>query len=120
MITSQNFTLSSSHRKFQFISRTTPFALCSLLTLAQVLLVNVAEAQDGPVKFKPKLLTVDANEGIALADVDGDGKTDVIADTTRRYRGIDFSDLVTRPTTYRILLGENWREEFLPHFRQIL
>ena len=31
------------------------------------------------LKFTAKLLTVDANEGIDLADVNGDGKTDVIA-----------------------------------------
>ena len=35
--------------------------------------------QETSVQFQPKLLTVDANEGIALADVNNDGKTDVIA-----------------------------------------
>lgn len=32
-----------------------------------------------PIQFKVQVLTVDANEGCAIADVDGDGKTDVIA-----------------------------------------
>lgn len=34
---------------------------------------------DQPVKFKVKLLTVDANEGCDIADFDGDGKLDVVA-----------------------------------------
>ncbi len=32
-----------------------------------------------PLKFEVKLLTVDANEGCDVADVDGDGKLDVVA-----------------------------------------
>jgi hypothetical protein len=36
-------------------------------------------SQQTQIRFVPKLLTVDANEGIDLADVDGDGKLDVIA-----------------------------------------
>lgn len=36
-------------------------------------------ADDSGVSFKAKLLAVDANEGIDVADVDGDGKLDVVA-----------------------------------------
>jgi hypothetical protein len=32
-----------------------------------------------PIRFKPQQLTVDANEGVALADIDGDKKIDVVA-----------------------------------------
>ena len=35
--------------------------------------------QDTAIQFRPKLLAVDANEGIDLADVNQDGKLDVIA-----------------------------------------
>lgn len=38
-----------------------------------------ANAQETGVKFKPKLLTVDANEGIDIADINGDGKPDIVA-----------------------------------------
>ncbi len=36
-------------------------------------------AQDDGISFKPKLLTIDANEGVDIADIDGDGKKDVVA-----------------------------------------
>ena len=36
-------------------------------------------AQESHPGFRPKLLTVDANEGIDLADLNGDGKIDVVA-----------------------------------------
>ena len=39
---------------------------------------EVAEGKDG-LKFTPKMLTLDTNECCALADVNGDGKLDVIA-----------------------------------------
>jgi len=41
---------------------------------------NLWGQDDSPtVKFSHKLLTVDANEGIDLADINQDGKLDVIA-----------------------------------------
>lgn len=50
-----------------------------LLALIGCLVVgHTAEAQH-PLKFETKLLTVDANEGCDVADIDGDGKLDVIA-----------------------------------------
>ncbi len=36
-------------------------------------------AQEAHLEFRPRLLTVDANEGIDLADLNGDGKMDVVA-----------------------------------------
>ena len=36
-----------------------------------------ALAQDADPRYAVKLLTIDANEGIAAGDVDGDGKCDV-------------------------------------------
>ncbi len=58
-----------------------PF-FCSSLLLICLLHTSwgtAASGQEGQLKFQPKLLTVDANEGIDLADLDGDGKLDVIA-----------------------------------------
>jgi hypothetical protein len=40
---------------------------------------TTAVGQEAGLKFKAKLLTVDANEGIDVADIDGDGKLDVVA-----------------------------------------
>ena len=40
---------------------------------------NACVSQEVAIRFKPKQLTVDANEGIDLADVNGDKKLDVIA-----------------------------------------
>lgn len=40
--------------------------------------ISTSLAQD-TIKFKPKLLTIDGNEGIDLADINGDGKLDVVA-----------------------------------------
>lgn len=42
-------------------------------------LFNPLDAQEGKISFKHKLLTIDANEGIDIADIDGDGKNDVVA-----------------------------------------
>ena len=55
--------------------------------LVVLLFPNLLPAQDNvtssntqiTIKFKPKLLTVDANEGIDIADFNKDGKLDVIA-----------------------------------------
>ncbi|MCG8649278.1 MAG: VCBS repeat-containing protein [Pirellulales bacterium] len=43
-----------------------------------------------PVQFQPRLLTIDANEGIAAGDVDGDGKPDLVAGRNW-YRGGDWA-----------------------------
>lgn len=40
---------------------------------------GATEPLDADIRFEAQLLTVDANEGIAAADVDGDGKLDIIA-----------------------------------------
>ena len=45
---------------------------------------------DDSITFKPRLLAVDANEGIAAGDVDGDGKTDLVAGRFW-YRGGDWA-----------------------------
>ena len=34
---------------------------------------------DEPATFTARLLTIDGNEGVAAGDVDGDGKTDIVA-----------------------------------------
>ena len=59
---------------------TQPHILSSFLVLVSVLIAPIAmcDAQD-TIKFIPKLLTIDANEGIDLADINGDGKLDVVA-----------------------------------------
>ncbi|TWU60363.1 FG-GAP repeat protein [Rubripirellula tenax] len=43
------------------------------------------------VRFRPRLLTLDANEGIAAGDVDGDGQTDLVAGRNW-FRGGDGTD----------------------------
>ncbi|WP_153558840.1 FG-GAP repeat domain-containing protein [Roseimaritima sediminicola] len=52
------------------------FLYCS--ALATLAAVDVSLAQH-PLKFEVKLLAVDSNEGCDVADVDGDGKLDVVA-----------------------------------------
>ena len=56
--------------------RIASLVLFAALNLLPVLSVN---SQETGIKFKPQLLTVDANEGIDVADIDGDGKPDVVA-----------------------------------------
>lgn len=43
-----------------------------------------------PVRFKVQMLALDANEGIAAGDVDGDGKTDLVAGR-QWFRGGDWA-----------------------------
>ncbi|MFO7905428.1 MAG: FG-GAP repeat domain-containing protein [Planctomycetota bacterium] len=47
-------------------------------TVLFAMFVGVSAAEH-PVKFEPRLLTVDANEGCDVADFDRDGKLDVVA-----------------------------------------
>jgi len=47
--------------------------------LAVCLLGNCALFGAHPIKFETQLLAVDANEGVAVADYDKDGKLDVSA-----------------------------------------
>ncbi len=63
-----------------------------ILACAALLLPNPAAAEH-PVPFDVKLLAVDANEGCDVADVDGDGKLDVIAGRNWYRNG----DWVPRP-----------------------
>ena len=58
-------------------------------------IANSVGATDDGIRFKPKLLTIDANEGIDLADIDKDGKLDVVAGRSW-YRAPDFVPLPLR------------------------
>ncbi|HBV65726.1 MAG TPA: VCBS repeat-containing protein [Rhodopirellula sp.] len=51
---------------------------------------TAAFAQDADPQYQVKLLTIDANEGIAAGDVDGDGKPDLVAGRNW-YRGGDWA-----------------------------
>ncbi len=55
-----------------FLSR-----LSSLITVTCMLTSHLHAGE--PPQFEVRLLTVDANEGIAAGDVDGDGKLDIVA-----------------------------------------
>jgi len=53
-----------------------------------------SKAEDpAPIVFQPRLLTIDANEGIAAGDIDGDGRLDLVAGRNW-YRG---GEWVPRP-----------------------
>lgn len=54
-----------------------------------MVMTTAANAQH-PIKFDVKLLTIDSNEGCDIADVDGDGKLDVLAGRNW-YRNGDWS-----------------------------
>jgi hypothetical protein len=50
------------------------------LVFSLLLLCTVAGwAEEPPLRFRPQLLTIDANEGIDIADIDSDGKLDIVA-----------------------------------------
>ena len=50
-----------------------------LLVLAGILVIPSAVLAQHPVAFEIRLLTVNANEGCAVADFDNDGKLDIAA-----------------------------------------
>ncbi len=64
-----------------------------------------AQAQTSSVKFAHKLLAVDANEGIDLADINQDGKLDVVAGRNW-YPAPEF-------TAHPLRLIEDWTTWFL-------
>ncbi|TWU02824.1 FG-GAP repeat domain-containing protein [Stieleria varia] len=56
------------------------FKIHVLAALAASVILHHSNVQSAdPIQFVPQLLTVDANEGIAAGDVDGDGKLDLVA-----------------------------------------
>jgi len=59
-----------------------------------------AFAQEAGIQFQPKLLTIDANEGIDVADIDGDGNVDIVAGRNW-YQAPDFA-----PRPLRLI--EDW------------
>ena len=74
--------------------------LLLILTVAICCVPTELAAQDTGIKFKPKLLAIDANEGIDIADIDGDGKPDVVAGRNW-YQAPDFA-----PRPLRLI--EDW------------
>ena len=70
------------------------------LVLSSYCLPPLLAAQTNGIKFKPKLLAIDANEGIDVADIDGDGKLDVVAGRNW-YQAPDFA-----PRPLRLI--EDW------------
>ncbi|OYP31095.1 FG-GAP repeat domain-containing protein [Rhodopirellula sp. MGV] len=54
------------------------FALTVVSTVLTALDVDQAQA-DEPISFQIRMLALDANEGIAAGDIDGDGKKDLVA-----------------------------------------
>ncbi len=51
----------------------------SLWSIASICLLASPLPADEPLQFDVRLLAVDANEGIAAGDIDGDGKLDLVA-----------------------------------------
>ena len=75
-------------------SRRLPRSLAGALALSAALALPLpgqqVQGQRGPVRFEPRLLFTDANEGAAIADVDRDGRPDIIAGRNW-YPAPDFS-----------------------------
>lgn len=65
---------------------------CRILPIIILALLNAGHlfAAEPAPKFEPHLLMIDANEGIACGDVDGDGKKDLVAGRNW-YRGGDWA-----------------------------
>ncbi len=64
--------------------------LACFLCFFAVLSSSYAVRGESPRQFQPRLLALDANEGIAAGDVDGDGKTDLVAGRNW-FRGGDWA-----------------------------
>lgn len=54
-------------------------AVSALILAFSSFFCTTSSAIQGEIKFQPKLLTIDANEGIDIADINGDGKLDVVS-----------------------------------------
>jgi len=64
--------------------------LCTTFLFSAGLDLRRASAEDSGVTYTARLLTIDANEGIAAGDVDGDGVTDLVAGRNW-FRGGDWA-----------------------------
>ncbi len=75
---------------------------CRILPIIILTLLNAgySSAAEPAPKFEPHLLMIDANEGIACGDIDGDGKKDLVAGRNW-YRGGDWA-----PRPLRVI--EDW------------
>ena len=65
---------------------------------AVICLVASLRAEPPQLSYQPRLLALDANEGIAAGDVDGDGITDLVAGRSW-FRGGDWAPRPLRRST---------------------